>query len=124
MELWCTQCDTPLELREIEDMLSKQPVCPKCSAIEFGYTREETKLVQELRQSLGESERWRLHRILADIRRSRRATAPHAEFERLVLEGFVWLGVFYAGVDAFRESTFAKHIDAYLKRLGGESAGG
>ena len=49
---------------------------------------------------------------------------PDAEFNRLVLEGFVWLGVFYAGVDAFRESTFAKHIDAYLSRLGGESAGG
>jgi len=64
----CTQCNTEIEDREIEDMALPQPVCIQCNRIEFGYSEEESDLVLSLQNTFG-VEKYAIASILFSVRK-------------------------------------------------------
>ena len=63
--LRCTQCNTDLEMAEVDGRDS--PVCMKCSRIEYGYGEHEEKFVLALQEDIS-VENWTISRILNLVR--------------------------------------------------------
>ena len=66
--MFCTQCNTKLEYWQIEDMLTKQRCCPKCSRMELGYNDEEKELVYDL-QKMFKGEEYKILNIVLLFRK-------------------------------------------------------
>lgn len=68
MKLYCTECNTELEIAKIEGMPLPQMVCTNCFRMERGYEKHEKELVADLQDYL-KDELWKVSHVLSIFRK-------------------------------------------------------